>query len=352
MDTVNLLKWRSLSRAFDEMKNPASFLRNKFFTRTVLSPTNVFELSYWLRGRKMAPFVRRGSRAIQVEGLQQNFQLAQHAHIRIKRPMTPQVLLDNRRPGSPIFVDTATIATANANYVAKEARILDDDMSNTEEWMIAQALRGVITYSVGGEDENFTVTIPRSSTHNIILTGTDLWTNAASKPQRQFLQTQKLTNKDVGLNTRICILGKDATTAFTENADVVAKLDNRRIMSPAELKLQNELQDDGALFLGTFYNNVDVWSYDRTITMPDGTEADLIRPDYAEFICPQPANEWYMSYGPIEDLDAFNSSTPVPMRRFGKSWRTPDPSAQWMLAETNPMPIPARPDASCSVKVV
>ena len=350
MATPNELKWSTLTRAINEMKNPAAFLRNKIFSRDRLFPTTTIELSYWLRGRKMAPFVRRGRGAIMVEGPAERFTTVSLPHIRIKRPMTPSQLLDHRRPGSPIFVQQSDMSTAIAQYLAIETKILDDDISNTEEWLASQALRGTITYS-SLEDESFTVTIPRSASHTVTLTGTDLWTASTSRPAGDFSTANELVNDDTGLTVGLAIMGTAAADAFVQNANVLALLDNRRVNSGGDLDLTQQLQESGALYLGTFYG-MEAWRYGRKLELPDGTMYDLIRPEYVEFVATSPRNEFYMAYGPINDMKAFGDSTPRMARRFSKSWETEDPSVRWHLAESNPLPVPARPDSTVSMKVV
>lgn len=357
MATPNQLKWASLTRAINEIKSPASFLKNMLYGVHNTYPTSAIELDFWRRGRMVAPFVKRGSPAFISKGHTEEFnQLTGFPHIRIKRPMKPTDLFDTRRPGTSIFIDSAGQSRAIAEYMAREMQNLDDDISNAEEYMVAQALRGQIAYS-NLEEESFTITFPRSATHDITLTGTHLWTDALSDPRLDFSTADKLTTDDVNLNVTDVILGDTAAEAFIANTKVSTQL-NQNSPQPGNglrvgsLDLTQAWGTNGAMLLSPNMFGKRVWRYSRKLLLADGTQYDLIRPDHAEFIAVSPAAEWELAYGPTIDFKAFGDSTPRMTERFSKSWEVEDPSVRWILAESNPLPWPRRPDASVSMKVV
>lgn len=355
MATIDALKWRSTTKQLNEVKNRASFLKNLLYpdSRAQFFKTFTAELWFKRRARHVAPFVRRGSAGIMVKGGTEDSVTVSFPHIRIKRPMNPTDLLDKRRGGSDIYISEADMNKEIAKYMAEEIGYMDDDISHAEEYLVAQSLRGSISY-VSEDEEAFSVTFPRDAGHTIVLTGTDLWTNAASKPRSQFKTAQQLIMDKLSLNTNLVILGSDAATAFVANADVKASLDNNfRLNFGSGLDLTAALDENGATFLGRYgSNNIPVWQYSRQVTLPDGTMYDLIRPDYAEFIANTPGNEWRMAYGPHADMKAIGEGKVLSTKRFSKMWEVEDPSARMHLATSNPLPWPKRPDASVSIKVV
>lgn len=114
------------------------------------------------------------------------------------------------------------------------------------------------------------------------------------------------------------------------------------------ITLQNQFRRDGAILLGMFAG-LNVWIYPRSVTV-NGTAQPLIRSDYAEFVCADPAAENVIYYGPIDDDDAMEGQSFV-TERFSKSWKTPDPSQRFMLLHTRPLPCSRRPGSLVSMMV-
>ncbi len=347
--SADVLSYSTLTPAVNEMKSPNSFLKNYLFSRNEPVPTRNIELSFIRRGRKIAPFVERNGAAIMTAGRNEEFLVVQPPHIRVKRPMTPSELLNKRRPGTVIFPGADGIATAMRAYIASELEMLNDDATNSEEYLAALAIRGAISYT--SEDEaSFTVTFPRSASHEITLSGADLWSASTSDPAADMLAAAQLVNDDVSLNVTDMILGADAADAFLSNASVIAKLDPLRLAT-GTVDLTQQFQESGAMFLGTYVHGIRIWRYARQVEV-NGVSVDLIRPEYAELVARTPAAQFVTYYGAIEDMKAIGAGKVLQSQRFSKSWEEEDPSARMLLLETNPLPCMRRPDATVSMKVV
>lgn len=349
--SADVLSWSTLTPAVNEMKSPNMFLKNMFFGTERTVPTRNIELSFLRRGRMIAPFVERNGEAIMTEGRSEEFRVVQPAHIRVKRPMTPSELLDKRRPGTVVFPGAGGMGRAMREYMASELSMLGDDVMNSEEYLCALALRGAISYSVA-DQASFTVTFPRSASHDYALGAGDRWNEATASPRKDFLDAAQLVNDAVSLNVTDVILGSDAADAFLENThgELTTLLDVRR-MATGVIDLTNQIAESGALLLGTFVHGIRVWRYARTVDV-NGSSVELIRPKYAEFIARTPAAQRVVYYGAIEDMKAIGSGRVLQSKRFSKSWEVEDPSARLLLIESNPMPVSRRPDASVSVQVL
>jgi len=341
-----------MTAVVNEIRSPLSFIKNMAFPTDDPQPTKNIEIDTILRGRHIAPLVKRGGAALMTTGHDENMRIVQPAHIRIKRPMHPTELLNKRRAGSVIHVGAAQVRQAMRAYMARELQNMSDDIDNTLEYLCAQALQGSISYE--SEDEvSFSVDFQRSASHTVTLTGSDLWTNSASNPSENFLQASQLINDDSEGVATDAILGANARAAFLANADVEKKLAFRpEFFQNGQLTIRNTFDQNGALFLGEYSNGIRVWSYARQLTLPDGTVFDLIRPDYAEFIWRSPMAERVVYYGAIEDMKAIGEGNLLQARRFSKSWEEEDPSARMALIESNPLPCMRRPDTTVSMKVV
>lgn len=348
-NSADVLSWSTLTPAVNEMKAPNSFLKNMVFGRDVTVPTRNIELSFLNRGRKIAPFVERNGAAIMTEGRDETFRVIQPPHIRVKRPMTPSELLEKRRPGSVIFPGAGGIRSAMREYMASELSMLGDDITNSEEYLCALAIRGAISYS-SADESAFTITFPRSATHDFALGAGDRWNEATSSPRSDFLTAAQLINDAVSLNVTDVILGADAADAFIANAEVQTLLDVRRLVT-GSIDLTQQFAESGAMYLGTYVHGIRVWRYARQVEV-NGTSVDLIRPKYAEFIARTPAAQFVTYYGAIEDMKAIGAGRVLQSKRFSKSWEQEDPSARMLLVESNPMPVMRRPDATVSIQVL
>jgi hypothetical protein len=351
--SADILSYSTLTPAVNEMKAPNSMLKNYLFGRDVTVPTRQIELSFLRRGRKIAPFVQRNGAAIMTEGRNEEFRIVQPAHIRVKRPMNPSELLNKRRPGSVIHIEAGGIQAAMRQYMADELGMLMDDVTNSEEYLCALALRGQISYQAADESA-FTVTFPRSASHDVVLTGGDLWSAASTaKPAQDFMDAGTLVNDDVSLNVTDVLLGADAADAFLACDEVQEKLNvNTGVaLKTGTIDLNNQYQESGAMLLGVYVHGIKVWRYARQVEVA-GSAVSLIRPDYAEFVARTPAAQMVTYYGAIEDMKAIGAGQVLQSKRFSKSWEEEDPSARMLLVESNPLPCMRRPDATVSMKVV
>jgi hypothetical protein len=332
------------------MKAPNAFLKNLLFSRDVTVPTRNIELSLLDRGRQIAPFVERNGAAVMTEGRDESFRVIVPPHIRIKRPMTPTELLNKRRPGSVIFPGAGGIQRAMREYMASEMAMMMDDVTNSEEYLCALALQGAVSYEA--DEAAFTITFPRDAAHDYALGAGDRWDETTASFRKDFLDAAQLVNDAVSLNVTDVILGSDAADAFLADApDELSSLLDIRRLATGTVDLTQQIAESGALYLGTYVHGIRVWRYGRTVDV-DGVATDLIRPKYAEFVARTPAAQFVTYYGAIEDMKAIGAGKVLQSKRFSKSWETEDPSARMLLVESNPMPVPRRPNATVSVQVL
>jgi hypothetical protein len=350
-NSADVLQWSTLTPAVNEMKSPNSFIKDVFFGREQAVETRNIELSFMDRGRQIAPFILRDGEAIMTAGRTESFRVIQPPHIRIKRPMTASDLMNKRRPGSVVFPGRSGIRSAIREYMANELSMLNDDVSNSEELLAAQALTGVISYSAPDESV-FTITFPRSGDHNYALASADRWTASTASPRKDFLDAAELISDAVSLTATDVILGTEAADAFLADAhgELGTLLEYRRL-DTGMIDLTQQFAQSGALFLGTFVHGIRVWRYGRKVDV-NGVSTDLIRPKYAEFVARTPAAEMLTYYGAIEDMKAIGAGNVLASKRFSKSWEVEDPSARMLLLESNPMPVMRRPNATVSIQVV
>lgn len=349
VETNELLEWSSLTAIVNEIKSPNQFLKRSLYGDHETKPTEKVEIGVLIGGRKIAPFVRKNAEALMVDGHSERFDVVEAPNIRIKRAFTPSELLFKRRPGTVIFSPGGqTQMQAAEQHVARDMARMADMITNAEEWLCALTLRNVISYSVS-EEENFTITFGRPNAHavNLVTTWDDVDPQAPT-PDEDFFTAKKLIHDEVGLPVTDAIMGSEAGTQFRRLMKAQPTLD-KLYVDAGRFTLQEQFNQDGVIFLGVFCG-IRCWQYSRSADL-NGTDTPMIRAKYVEFVANVPAAEFRLYYGAIADMDAFEGRM-FQSERFAKSWKEPDPS-QWIaLLNSRPVPVPRRPGATASFKVV
>lgn len=353
--TITELKWSFLTGVVNEIRSPNQFLKRLLFSNHQTLPTEDIELSVLTGGRETAPFVRKNGEGIMVGGHGETFHTVTAPNIRIKRPFTPSNLLYNRRPGSAIFVNGGGGVSQSAaiqQHITRDLQRLADYVTNAEEWLCAQTLTGLVEYAVA-DQEVFTITFPKPSTHTITLLSARAWDNADATLPRplQDIHAIKELMADEGLQPDIALCGQNAAYAILELAESgnlpAFKRDSG--VSAGTITFVQQFNADGAIFLGEMAG-VQFWQYSRTVTH-NGVQTPMIRTDYVEFIHRGAAAERVLYYGAIPDMRAIAGGRLGQMERFSKSWEEEDPSAMMALLASRPLPVQRRMGASVSLKV-
>lgn len=355
-DLGGLTSRETLTALVNEIKDPHTFFRLLLFSDTDPRPTNVLRFDVIVGDRQVAPFVRRNGMAIEITPYSEQTITVEPPNIRIKRHLDPDELIVQRHAGEPLMFgsDGGEVLDGAERHIARTSRRLNDLVTEAEEFLCASAVRGTISYEVEEEDA-FELVFPRSASHSV--TAANRWDTASGSPIADFMEAKELISTDTGLPTTHCVLGKEAALAFLGNAEVEKFLDNRRIEA-GNLELNRQFTASGAIRLGVF-EDVEVWSYPRKTVLPargagggdtTGTQFDLTRPKYAEFVCADPAAENVLEYGVITDISALEAAQ-FRAARFSKSWIQEDPSVWWQLVTSRPLPIMRRPDSTVSYLV-
>lgn len=358
MATINELKWQTLTAAINEMKSPNQFIKKLLFSNHNAVSTEDIEVHTIIRGREIAPFVRKNGEGIMVGGYTSKIQTVAPPNIRIKRPFQASELLFGRRPGTTIHLpNVGTQLSAIAAHIARDVQGLADMVTNAEEYLCCMALQGAITYETEDE-EVYQITYPRSADNNITM---DDFLDEIPSPAEPGVMATRLENlvtsvkrlvaDAVGLGVTDAICGLEAADAIRalltmDELDVFLKPSS---LTAGDATLVENFTDDGVLYMGRLFG-IRFWEYGRTASL-NGTATSMIRTKYIEFVSRSSASDRVLYYGAIADMDALQGRNFVG-ERFSKSWLEKDPSAMFALLASRPLPVPRRPDATVSAKVV
>lgn len=345
VDTIDLLRYQSLTAAINEIKSPNSFIFNLLFRNHETLLTETVELSTKIGARKIAPMVRKNGEAIMIQGTTAGFATLECPNIRIKMPFSAGELIFQRRPGVGIY-DTAQIENAAKAKIATDLAYMADQIANAEELMAAQVLQGKISYSVN-EGDQFQATVPRDAGLSVDESGSNPW--ASGSVRKTVVQAKRDINRFSGVSLTHCIMSESASEQFQKNSEIQALLDNRNITA-GDMTLVEQFTDQGALYLGRAFG-VSFWEYSRTAQDVTGADVAMIRDKWVEFVSTSPAAEFTTYYGaiPEENGDSLILHTG---ERFAKSWTQKDPATLMALAHSRPLPWAKRANCMKSVKVV
>ena len=331
---MGLYDTTQLVAALDAMDRPQAFLRDKFFTKRVLSNDEEIAIDKLLKRRKMAPFVspdvpakERALRGRKVEtfvpatlkpmGTVRPNDLVKRAHgEQIGTGISPQ----ERRPGV-------------VNQLLSDQ---DDEITRREEWMCANTLRsGIIT--VSGEDyETQIVDYGRAANQTVILTGASRWGETGVSILDNIGDWASLTQKASGGVVVPVVLGSSAARLFQKDADVREILDNRlQIGGNMQLgPVATGAQDAHAAYLGSI-GAFDFYTYSQWFENDDGSEYE-IWPEYGVGMVAEGSFDGMMAYGAILDMDSL-----VPTERFPQNFETKNPSREHIITQSAPLSVPS-----------
>lgn len=352
VDTIDLLRYQSLTAAINNIQPSQSFLKQLLFSTERTLATETMEISTKIGKRKMAPFVRKGGEGIMIPGTSAEFATVEGPNIRVKMPFTPSELLWKRRPGVPIYASENEIDAAAKQHIADDLEYMSKQIENSEEWLCSQALLGTITYS-RAEQEIFRITYPRDATLTWDVSGSAPWSTAASKASIQFKEVKRRMNAVDGFTPTIALMPQDVADYFLALDEIRGSnslLSNDRNLTAGEISLVEQYTQQGALYLGRFCG-IACWEYSRTIEGDDGSTVSLLPAKKVQFVAQTPNNEFKTFYAAIPDASAPNGLV-TRTKRFAKSWVTEDPSVIWALSHTRPLPVPTRTNATMTLVVL
>ena len=339
--TVNIFDTYTMLEALEIMFPLRTFLTDLFFKDVRNSTTEFIQLDISSESRRLAEFVAPEQQGKLVEKTTWTTKTVKAPYIKMKTSTNASQIL-KRQMGQTIYAGNASPAQRAQEELGKDLAMLRNMIIRRIEYMAAQVfLTGKVTGD--GEGIDFEVDYGLPASHDIAVGTITAWNNAISDPFGDIEDWAELIEKDSGKTPSVCIMGVDAARAF-RNADSVKELlDNRRIVM-GELKLS--LLPSGARFLGTI-GDIDFYSYSAFYQDSAGA-IQRVFPS-KELILASTDVRSVLHYGAIEDLE-YDGNFAVPF--FPKSWMTKDPSKQWLMVQSAPLPAHYEPNSWVHAEVL
>lgn len=337
--------WLVLTTAINKIISPKTFILDTVFRpKKKQHATDKIQLSIKVGNKKLAPFVKRGDPAHVIEKLGSDVNFVQLPRIRMKKTLEAKELLFEQDGSMPIYTGEGEIASYKEQKIREELQDLKDRIARRLEWMAAQALSGAISVTQDGVPINYDFLMPAGNKPALV--GNALWSDLAnSDPIANIRTWQQLSQTARGIIPTVAIARTEVINPFLANAKVKEYLNNRRMVVGQidTNKVANEL---GVKYIGQV-EGVDIYEYNETYTDDAGSTQPFIPADRFALVSPSAENR--LHYGAIEDLDAGKN---IAMEFFSKDWITKDPSAYWLLAETDPLTVPHEPETIIYAKVL
>lgn len=332
-----LLNTAELITVLPPRDRPEAFLRDRYFSTTVLSDAEEIVFDKILPDRELAPFVHpdvpgkdSANRAFKATSFSP-------AYVKPQNTLRPRGNMI-RMPGEQI---AGSVSPAQ-RYAYNLATMIDDQdrrITRREEFMCAQVLRTGAVVVEGEDYPTQTVNFGRDASLTIALTGADRWGETGVDPYDDVEEWCALLGGG-GFTAREVLLGPGAAGLLKRSERFMKVLDNRR-------------QDGGLMQLGPVSTGAEA-SYSAVL----GTIGELTFVQYSQpyTVAGVKQNFWpnygvgifdpfnfmgHFAYGAILDNQALQA-----MERFPDMWVERNPSRTIVQTQSAPLPIAPEPDAS------
>jgi hypothetical protein len=333
----DLFKIRVLTAAINAMKSPSMKVYNRIFRNR----------EHMEASDRLAFEVISGS-----EGILKNISVYAPAEVTDKTGRKV-VTLTAPRLAQKRFIHAAELNALRAygkqfgleqmkTRIAREQKDAKDIMDRTLEFWAVNALKGQILDS----DLETIVDYNMAASHKPTLSGTNLWTNAASDPVNRLRAFKKLIEDDSGgaITGWLGYMGSEVMDAL---------LAHEKVRDLLKYGKGAQVAENGKI---TKLAEIELNEYNGSFLDDDGTRRRFIDEKYMMLIglCDDLVD---VPYAPIVDDDAPEGVGNIDANGggalyFSKSWSEKDPSGRWIKAETRPLPVLQRPGAVIYAKVV
>ena len=311
------------------------FFTEKFFGEEVHG-TETIGVDIVKGTQKLAPYIGKLSEAD--TSIRDNFTTKHFPtyNIALKRP-TNAIDMFKRAPGGNItYVGGPSDPSERAvALLQRDQAELANMVNRTIEKYAADALlNGEVVIKDATGTTLDTISFGRSASHTVSVGSITAWDNGSAKIVKNIDDWAGLVAQDAGITATDIILGSDAANVFLEDSKVAKVLDTRNLNSGVvDLNLK---ANGGARFLG-YIGGLRVWRYDE-VWNNNGVITPIMPAKKVLVI--GDAIRATVHYGLINDVKGGQFAT----KMFSKTWEQDDPSIQWLLVRSAPLPVVEQAD--------
>jgi len=342
--------------AVETIKPQTYLFRDRFFNRQIQFATAAIAFEQLPTEQRPAPYVSPQAQGRIMSWKGRTSKMFTPAYVKPKHEIDPNhSIVVQRGVGEPIGGNQGENALEQRwdQAVAYAMQLQLDMIDRREEIMAAQAIiNGGLT--IASEDYPAVyVDYGRDPSLTTVLTGTARWGQSAAAPLTNLRDRRRAAFNLSSRPISDVIMGLDAFDLFflsQEVKDMLAASANYRITtSDSQLTSFSDgstpLEFRGRLQGANGQGALNVWTYAQTYEDFDGSTQNIMNP--LDVVGVAADVDGYMCYGAIKDSKA--GLRPLP--RFPKMWENEDPSVTYMMTQSAPLPVIARPNASFRIRV-
>lgn len=341
---INLYDPQFLAGLIEEVKDQPTFLRDKFFTKTVTFVTPDVLIDVRKGTRKMTPFVNpTASAPISQRG---GYHTERYAPAAVKEKRAIDVWqLQTRLAGEIVMNSGKTPAERAAVLLAQDVKEMKNNLQRREEWMAAQVL---FTGKVEVKGEAVDDVIDFGFTMKESLAGEKRWGQSQADIFGDILTWQTKVQKESGYRPNTLIASAATIDKILRDEKVLKLTDNHGLQFG-----NNDYSNlgQGAAYCGrlTGMVNVDLYSYDNYYDDPKTGEVKPFVPENTICLC-NPAAEFTRLFGAITFMDRNSADDIGRFKTFEgeyliDSYSAKDPDAQFVTIESRPLFVPNQVDS-------
>lgn len=335
-----IVETHDLMGVIENFQPVPSFWLDTFFNSSHFSDSEYIDFDIIDKGRRLAPFVAPNVQGQPMLQRRESIRKFKPAYLKPKDALDPQRLL-RRRAGESLGGSMTPQEREDA-IVAEILADHDEMIRRRWEWMACEAVtKGQVTVS-GENYPTRTVGFSRDAGNTVTLSGTALWDDAAATPLTNVRSWGQTVLKS-GRAARYLIMGVDASAAFFSNAQVEDAVETRR-GSATQLEKYN-VSGSPIIYHGDLPGGVSVITYNDVYEDNDGIEQPFLAAD--EVVLAGDV-QGIRAFGAIMDRKAAWASVAM----FPKMWEQEDPSGLFLMTQSAPLMIPARPNAALRATVL
>jgi hypothetical protein len=345
--TIQLYDTHELMGVIRTIKPVNTFWLDLCFPRAQTFDSEFIDFDVLDRGRRLAPFVAPtvGGKVMR----QQGFTTKRFTPAYIK----PKFVVDPRRTIKRLAGEayTGTLSPqARRDAIVRELLQEGTDMiTRRMEWMAANAIiNGTIVVS-SPDYPAVTVDFGRAANQTIALAGAQQWGQAGVNPVTSLeLWAERVAESSGFLPTEV-VMGMNAWRVFAADQNVRNSLNNDfrggsaslDVFEPRPLTPANPWAMRGTLGAFRIWTYNDLWENDAGVVQP------LLDPNNVVMVSPGGV-EGVRAYGAILDPHNNYAATEV----FARNWIDNDPAAEFLMMQSAPLTVVARPNASLTARVL
>lgn len=325
------------------LKQPSSFLLDKFFPNIAVSDTAQVTVDVVKGQRRMSPFVHPMVEGKLVEGLKTQSNIFRPAYIKDKR--SPDLTKPLRRAVGERIGGEQTAGQRELANIALEMEDQVNCLTRRLEWMAASALQNAKVIISGDGYDSVQVDFARDAELTKALTGNAAWNaGAGASPTSDLEKWATLVLKKSGAVVTDVVFTPASWEAFKNDP----KLEKHNFFPTGsqgnETRIGAEVAT-GGVYKGQ-WGNFALWLYNDWYIDDAGVEQPMLAD--GSVIMSGACLQGTRAFGSIMDPNHNYAAMPF----APKTWIENDPAVRFLMLQSAPLIIPSKVDASICIQTI